>query len=112
MFLDPCEDMTCSFNAICVVNSNYKASCRCPKCPPTTRHVCGGNGETYVNECELRKQSCRTKTNIEILHEGKCGKALLLASIGYVVLVPSPDQFSILVAFVYLSFPTILSFLS
>ena len=72
--LDPCEDKICSFNSLCVVNNNYKASCQCPKCPPTTKHVCGSDGETYVNECELRKQSCTTKTNIIIFHQGKCGK--------------------------------------
>ncbi|XP_028394352.1 uncharacterized protein LOC114518524 isoform X7 [Dendronephthya gigantea] len=69
---DPCEDKNCSFNAQCVVNKNYKASCKCPKCPPETKHVCGSDGKTYINECELRKQSCTTKTNIRVLHEGKC----------------------------------------
>ena len=72
--LDPCEDMICSFNAICVVNSNYKASCRCPKCPPSIKRVCGSDRKTYVNECELRKQSCTTKTNIRVVHQGKCSK--------------------------------------
>ena len=74
MYLDPCEDMTCSFNARCVVDSNFKASCQCPKCPPTTRRVCGSDGRTYVNECELRKRSCTTKSNIRVLHQGKCSK--------------------------------------
>jgi hypothetical protein len=72
--LDPCEDVRCSFNSLCVVDSNYRASCQCPKCPPTTKPVCGSDGKTYVNECELRKQSCTTKTNIRVLHEGKCSK--------------------------------------
>jgi coxsackievirus/adenovirus receptor len=71
--IDPCEDKQCSFNALCVVNNNYKASCQCPKCPPTTKPVCGTDGKNYVNECELRKQSCTTKTNIRVLHQGKCG---------------------------------------
>ena len=61
-----------------MVNSNYKASCQCPKCPPETKHVCGNDGKTYVNECELRKQSCTTKTNIGVLHPGKCGKFLII----------------------------------
>jgi hypothetical protein len=72
--LDPCEDVRCSFNSLCVVDSNYRASCQCPKCPPATKHVCGSDGKTYVNECELRKQSCTTKTNITVLHQGKCSK--------------------------------------
>ena len=59
---------------MCVVDSNYKASCQCPKCPPTTKRVCGTDGRTYMNECELRKQSCTTKTNIRVLHPGKCSK--------------------------------------
>ena len=71
---DPCEEKKCSFNALCVVNRNYKASCRCPKCPPATKPVCGSDGETYINECELRKQSCTTKTSIKVLYQGKCGE--------------------------------------
>ena len=76
MFLlpDPCEDKQCFFNSLCVVDSNYKPSCQCPKCPRATKPVCGSDGKTYVNECELRKQSCTTKTNIRVLHQGKCGK--------------------------------------
>ena len=69
---DPCEDIQCSFHAQCVVNSNYKPSCKCPKCPPTARHVCGSDGKTYVNECELRKRSCTTKTSIRVIHQGTC----------------------------------------
>jgi coxsackievirus/adenovirus receptor len=57
-----------------VVDSDYRASCQCPKCPRTTKRVCGSDGKTYVNECELRKQSCTTKTNIRVLHQGKCSK--------------------------------------
>ena len=77
-FPDPCEGITCSFNSFCVVDSNYKASCQCPKCPPTTKHVCGTDGRTYINECELRKQSCTTKTNIRVLHPGKCSKYFII----------------------------------
>ena len=66
--------MKCFFNAQCVVDSNYKASCQCPKCPPITKRVCGSDGRTYINECELRRESCTTKTNIRVLHDGKCSK--------------------------------------
>ena len=76
-FQDPCEDIKCSFKAQCVVDSNYKASCQCPKCPPTTKEVCGSDGKTYINECELRRQSCTTKTVIRVFHEGKCSTFLI-----------------------------------
>ena len=72
--IDPCEDVKCSFNSRCVVNSNYKTSCQCPKCPPTTKRVCASDGRTYINECEMKKESCTTKTNIRVLHPGKCSK--------------------------------------
>ena len=82
--LDPCENIKCSFNSLCVVNRNYKASCQCPKCPPTTKYVCGSDGKTYVNECDLRKQSCLTKTNVTVLRDGKCSKFISFFYISFV----------------------------
>ena len=101
--LDPCEDMTCSFNAICVVDRNFRASCQCPKCPPTRKQVCGSDGNTYVNECELRKQSCTTKTNITILHGGECGKLFSLCSV---------CSYRTLAVFAILFFPWYFAFLN
>ena len=57
-----------------MVDKNFRASCQCPKCRLTEKHVCGTDGKTYINECELKKKSCTTKTNIKVLHNGKCSK--------------------------------------
>ena len=72
--LDPCKDKDCYFNSVCVVDSEHQATCQCPKCPPTTKHVCGSDGKTYLNECKLKRWSCMTKTSIRILRPGKCSK--------------------------------------
>ena len=42
------------------------------KCPSEVQHVCGCDGKTYLNQCELEKQNCIDKTNIDIRHNGKC----------------------------------------
>ncbi|KAK1875378.1 Tomoregulin-1 [Dissostichus eleginoides] len=34
--------------------------------------VCGSNGDTYQNECFLRRASCKKQRNISILSEGQC----------------------------------------
>ena len=34
--------------------------------------VCGSNGETYENSCELERYNCKNKVNVVIDHEGAC----------------------------------------
>ncbi|ETV92873.1 hypothetical protein H310_12906 [Aphanomyces invadans] len=34
--------------------------------------VCGSNGKTYSNECQLRVDACTTKSKIEIASQGEC----------------------------------------
>ncbi|XP_044765426.1 agrin-like isoform X2 [Coccinella septempunctata] len=76
---DPCRDKVCQFGSKCVVLPDGRnTSCVCPTtCPNygdhvTSRPVCGSDGVTYTNQCELQQAACLAKTNITIKFSGKC----------------------------------------
>ncbi|CAO4364773.1 unnamed protein product [Caenorhabditis nigoni] len=70
----PCEKMECGFWGSCVVKPDRTAECECPsKCEDVMRPVCATNGETFDNECEMKKKSCETKSMIKVKHQGTCG---------------------------------------
>ncbi|XP_069117853.1 agrin-like isoform X2 [Argopecten irradians] len=71
---NPCRKITCGFGQECTINKNGLAKCQCPSpCEPIVQQVCGSDGYTYDNECELRRDSCRQKKNVELFHHGPCG---------------------------------------
>ncbi|XP_013399175.1 agrin-like, partial [Lingula anatina] len=64
----------CEFNSICVADSRGNAKCLCQEdCQQTTNKVCGTDGITYNNECELQLESCRKRTPIHVRRQGACG---------------------------------------
>lgn len=71
---ETCGSTVCSWGAHCVQNK-----CECPQCEgqPVVQ-VCGTDGNTYVNECELRRESCKMKKNIEVARTGSCDEGMLL----------------------------------
>ncbi|KAJ8047004.1 hypothetical protein HOLleu_05874 [Holothuria leucospilota] len=42
--------------------------------------VCGTNGQTYYSECLLRKERCRTQSDLEVAYLGKCSRYVRPAS--------------------------------
>ncbi|KAL7978676.1 hypothetical protein Chor_010719 [Crotalus horridus] len=69
-----CAEMTCEFGASCVEVSGL-AQCECPSLLCTeadTSKVCGSDGVTYGDQCQLRTIACRQGKVIEVKHLGQC----------------------------------------
>ena len=72
---NPCDDVTCGANAECVASSMSGARCVCPQqCPRYLRPVCGSDGRTYDNECELRRVTCENGDDVSVDFVGVCSE--------------------------------------
>lgn len=71
---NPCEAAKCDFYEQCAINRQGIATCECgPECEPVMRPVCARGGTTYTSMCELKRQACLTRSNIEVAYVGICG---------------------------------------
>ncbi|XP_066597691.1 agrin-like isoform X2 [Prorops nasuta] len=72
--VNPCDEANCGPYEQCAINKQGIASCECgSECEPVMRPVCARGGTTYTSLCELKRQSCLTKTAIEVAYTGTCG---------------------------------------
>uniref|UniRef100_A0A8D2KTG3 Agrin n=1 Tax=Varanus komodoensis TaxID=61221 RepID=A0A8D2KTG3_VARKO len=70
---DPCLSVECTFGATCVVK-NQEAVCECQQmCQSVYDPVCGSDGLTYGNPCELAAMACALRKEIRVKHKGACG---------------------------------------
>uniref|UniRef100_A0A7M4E3Z4 Agrin n=1 Tax=Crocodylus porosus TaxID=8502 RepID=A0A7M4E3Z4_CROPO len=66
--LESCGSTVCSFGSKCV-----GGQCACPRCERQPfSPVCGSDGVTYDNPCELHVASCQQKKTIEVSRTGPC----------------------------------------
>lgn len=73
---EPCTPETCQYGGICVTrrtaDNQFTSVCQCPRCASENDSVCGSNGLSYPNECELRKSSCQEQRPIYVSYKGLC----------------------------------------
>ncbi|XP_068186942.1 agrin isoform X2 [Antennarius striatus] len=73
-----CEDLVCSFGASCIeVNGQAHCECPSPDCDEKKQSkVCGSDGVTYADQCQLRTIACRQDKDITVQHFGQCTEIL------------------------------------
>lgn len=72
---NPCTSLKCAPNRDCSIDHMGKATCVCPMpCQQTMELVCGSDGKTYDNPCELKRQTCLQNTYAMLAHYGPCGR--------------------------------------
>jgi len=69
-----CGHLSCPPNSRCIVGTNGTAKCACAKnsCSQLNEFVCGSNGKTYRNTCEMENDSCDSNETITVAHKGHC----------------------------------------
>ncbi|XP_074654555.1 agrin-like [Tubulanus polymorphus] len=71
--VNPCNSVACNPGEECRVDRRGKPRCSCPdECSPVIRPVCGSDGLTYDNVCELRRQACLNKNDITVDFMAPC----------------------------------------
>ncbi|KAK2551187.1 Agrin, partial [Acropora cervicornis] len=71
----PCDESNCQYGGQCSLDSTGLFRCQCRiYCARQTDPVCGTDGVTYKNPCQLRIESCQKQRNITRLHYGYCGR--------------------------------------
>uniref|UniRef100_A0A3Q3XBV2 Agrin n=1 Tax=Mola mola TaxID=94237 RepID=A0A3Q3XBV2_MOLML len=69
-----CDKVLCMFGASCVeVNGQAHCECPSPDCDEKNKSkVCGSDGVTYADQCQLRTIACRQDKDITVKHFGQC----------------------------------------
>ncbi|XP_056895685.1 agrin isoform X2 [Takifugu flavidus] len=73
-----CEDLICKFGASCIeVNGQAHCECPSPDCDEKNKtKVCGSDGVTYADQCQLRTIACRQDKDIAVQHFGQCTESI------------------------------------
>ncbi|KAM9830052.1 agrin isoform 2-T2 [Syngnathus typhle] len=73
-----CDELVCSFGASCTeVNGQAHCECPSPDCDERNKtKVCGSDGVTYADQCQLRTIACRQDKDVTVLHLGQCTETI------------------------------------
>ncbi|XP_016158886.1 PREDICTED: agrin [Ficedula albicollis] len=69
-----CQELSCDFGASCVELDGF-AHCECPSplcSEANATKVCGSDGVTYGDQCQLQTIACRQRQHITVQHAGQC----------------------------------------
>ncbi|XP_023599075.1 follistatin-related protein 3 isoform X2 [Myotis lucifugus] len=75
---DSCEGVECGPGKACRMLGG-RPRCECtPDCEelPARLQVCGSDGATYRDECELRAARCRGHPDLRVMYRGRCPQVL------------------------------------
>ncbi|XP_039940398.1 agrin [Hirundo rustica] len=77
-----CRELSCDFGASCVeVNGFAHCECPSPLCSEANMtKVCGSDGVTYGDQCQLQTIACRQGQRITVKHVGQCHEPLTHSS--------------------------------
>uniref|UniRef100_A0A7N6B1A6 Agrin n=1 Tax=Anabas testudineus TaxID=64144 RepID=A0A7N6B1A6_ANATE len=72
--LTSCKELVCSFGASCIeVNGQSHCECPSPDCDEKNKtKVCGSDGVTYADQCQLRTIACRQDKDVTVQYFGQC----------------------------------------
>ncbi|XP_032034362.1 follistatin-related protein 3 [Hylobates moloch] len=74
---DSCDGVECGPGKACLMLGG-RPRCECvPDCSglPARLQVCGSDGATYRDECELRAARCRGHPDLSVMYRGQCRKS-------------------------------------
>uniref|UniRef100_A0A8C3R903 Agrin n=1 Tax=Cyanoderma ruficeps TaxID=181631 RepID=A0A8C3R903_9PASS len=77
-----CQELSCAFGASCVELNGF-AHCECPSplcAEANMTKVCGSDGVTYGDQCQLQTIACRQGQHITVKHLGQCQESLTHSS--------------------------------
>lgn len=74
-----CSKIKCQYYADCRVTGTL-AQCVCPRdcAAQPLQRICGNDGQTYQNMCEMKQKSCQRKELVLKAYDGECGKLIVL----------------------------------
>ncbi|UYV77853.1 AGRN [Cordylochernes scorpioides] len=75
---EACAEITCTYGGQCLVDPvTGRGYCRCPEnCPDVFAPVCGSDGVTYSNPCQLQLAACTQERWIITRKAEACSKSL------------------------------------